>query len=53
MTAIDQIAEAKRRIDEARKVQAKCKRERAGYNVVGKDIGNALWIAAKKKGLVK
>ena len=53
MTALDQIAEAKRRIEEARKVQAKCKRERAGYDVVGKEIGNALWIAAHERGLVK
>lgn len=53
MTAMEQISEAKRRIDEARKEQAKCKRERAGYDVVGKEIGNALWIAAQKKWLVK
>ena len=53
MNALDQIADAKRRIDEARKTQVACRRERLGYDVVGKEIGNALWIAAQERWLVK
>lgn len=53
MTALDQIAEAKRRIEQARKEQARCKRERVSYDVVGKEIGNALWIAAQERGFTK
>lgn len=53
MTALEQIAEAKRRIEQARKEQARCKRERISYDSVGKEIGNALWIAAQEKGLAK
>lgn len=53
MTALEQIADAKRRIEEAKAIQIKCKRQRQGYDVIGREIGNALWIAAHEKGLTK